>query len=179
MRTILVLCVSALLFTGAMIGPASLADENSVSGVTRTEIEGVDNWGYRGGPESDTTINCPGGELFAGPPPGCADSNTGRLHLRDGAGWSCMTSNDPRMTGVGLYTSNGNFDADSSGPVWGKWKAVPMVDCNKDAVFTDGYEDLLEQATSYWLGTWNGRRQFDPDMNVWIGELNVDAKGFG
>jgi len=178
MRKALVLCVSALLYMGAVFLPASLAAEDSVPGVTRTEITGDDNWGWQGGPESDSTIICPGGELV-GPPPGCADSNTDRLHLRDGAGWSCMTSNDMRMTGVGVYTSNFNWDPDSNGPAWGKWKLVPVADCDKDAVFSDAYADLLEQATSYWLGTWHGRRQFDSDQNAWISELSADAKGFG
>ena len=174
MRNILVLCVSTLLFVGAVIVPASFAAEDSVSGVTRTPIEGVDNWGYNGGPPSTVTITCPGGELMV--PFDCSDSNTGRLHLRDGAGWSCATSNDPRMTGVGLYTSNGNFDADSNGPVWGEWKIVPTEDCDKDGFYP---EELVMNATNFWHGTWNGQRQFDPDKNAWVGDLNVDGKGFG
>ena len=177
MRKILVLCLSTLAFVGAVIVPASLAAEDSVSGVTRTQIEGVDNWGWKGGPPSTSTITCPGGELME--PFDCSDSTTGRLHLRDGAGWSCTTSNDPRITGIGLYTSNGNFDADSNGPVWGEWKIVPMVGCNKDAVYSEEYGDLVKYATSFWHGTWNGQRQFDSDKNAWVGELNVDGKGFG
>jgi hypothetical protein len=101
------------------------------------------------------------------------------LHLRGGSGWSCTTSNDPRLTGIGLYTSNANFDADSNGPVWGEWKIVPMVGCNKDADYSEAYEDFLEQATSFWHGTWNGQRQFDPDKNAWIGDLKFLGKGFG
>ena len=155
MRKILLRCVSTLLLMSAMIGPASLADQNAVSGVTRTEIEGVDNWGWKGGPQSTSTIRCPGGELMD--PFDCSDSTTGRLHFRDGAGWSCMTANDPRMTGIGLYTSNGNFDADSNGPVWGEFKIVPMVGCDKDADYSETYEDLVNDAASYWHGTWNGK----------------------
>ncbi len=36
-----------------------------------------------------------------------------------------MFDDDPRITGIGLFTFNGNFDADSSGPVWGEWIIVP------------------------------------------------------
>jgi hypothetical protein len=178
MRKILVLCLSSLLVVGAVIVPASIVADDSGLGVTRTPVEGVDNWGWQGGPESKPTITCPGGELV-GFPPDCADSTTDRLHLRDGAGWGCMTANDLRMTGISQYTSNWNFDADSNGPVWGEWKAVPIVDCSKDAAYAEAYEDLLELATSFWHGTWNGQRQFDPDKNAWISELRVDAKGFG
>ena len=177
MRKILALCVSTLLFMGVLIGPASLADENSVSGVTRTHVEGVDNWGWNGGPQADSKITCPGGEFMV--PFYCADSTTGRLHFRDGAGWSCMTSSDPRMTGIGLYTSNGNFDVDSNGPVWGEWKVVPMLDCNKDANFSEVYEDLVNNAASFWHGTWNGQRLFDSDKNAWVGELKIVGNGFG
>ena len=109
----------------------------------------------------------------------CSDSPTDRLHMRDGAGWGCTTTNDPRMTGVTVYTTNANFDADSNGPVWGEWKVVPMVGCNKDADFSAVYEDFVNNATSFWYGTWNGRRQFDSDQNAWVGDLKAVAKGFG
>lgn len=148
------------------------------AGVTRTPIEGWDNWGWQGGPQSSPRIICPGGELAEIPFP-CADSMTGRVHVRDGAAWSCVTASDPRMTGLGYYTSNVNFDADANGPAWGEWKIVPMVDCNKDAVFSEAYEDLLSGATSFWYGTWHGRRQFDSDKNAWISELEAVTKGVG
>ena len=149
------------------------------AGVTRTQIEGEDNWGWNGGPIAPPTITCPGGELTGAPPDPCSDSMTGRLHVRDGAGWGCVTTDDSRMTGVGRYTSNFNFDAESNGPVWGELKIVPFVGCNKDAVYADEYEALVENATSYWHGTWNGQREFDSNKNAWVGELKVVAKGFG
>ena len=178
MRKILVLCLSVLPIVGVVTVPASLAAEDLGLGVTRTPIEGVDNWGWQGGPQLDSKITCPGGVLI-GPPFDCSDSPTDRLHFRDGAGWACTTTNDPRMTGVSVYTSNGNFDADSNGPVWGEWKLVPMVGCIKDAVYSEVYEDLVNDATSFWFGTWNGQRQFDSDMNAWVGELKAVAKGVG
>jgi hypothetical protein len=147
-------------------------------GVTRTPIEASDNWGWQGGPQSSPTIICPGGELAEIPFP-CADSMTGRVHLRGGAGWSCITSNDPRMTGIGLYTSNANYDVDGNGPAWGEWKVVPMVGCDKDAVFSGAYEDFVNGATSFWYGTWHGRRQFDSAMNAWISEFEAVTKGVG
>lgn len=147
------------------------------AGVTRTQVEGWDNWGWQGGPASSTTIICPGGEFME--PFDCTDSMTDRLHLRGGTGWSCMTSSDPRMTGLGLYTSNGNFDPDSNGPVWGEFKIVPMVGCDKDAIYSEQYEDFVKYATSFWHGTWNGQRQFDSDLNAWVGELKIVGKGWG
>ena len=83
------------------------------------------------------------------------------------------------MTGSGLYTSNGNYDAEANGPVWGEFKIVPMVGCNKDAVYSEEYEDLVKYATSFWHGTWNGQRQFDSDLNAWVLELEMVGKGFG
>jgi len=146
-------------------------------GVTRTPIEGSDNWGYMGGPPSTPKITCPGGEFIE--PFDCSDSMTGRLHLRDGAGWSCVTADDWRMTGVGLYTSNANFDADSNGPVWGEFKIVPMAGCNKDLNYNEVYEDLVNDATSFWYGTWNGKRQFDSDKKAWVGDIKFRSKGVG
>jgi len=177
MRKILVLCLPTLMFVGALMLPASVAADDSAPGVTRTQIEGFDNWGYLGGPPSNPEIWCPGGELMQ--PFDCSDSMTGRLHFRNGSGWSCTTSNDPRMMGVGLYTSNGNFDGDSNGPVWGEFKIVPLVSCNKDAVYSEEYADLVNDATSFWYGTWNGKREFDSDKNAWVGDIKFVAKGIG
>jgi len=179
MKKMLVLCLSTLLFMGAAIVPASFAAENSKFGVTRTQIKGFDNWAWKD-PLSPATITCPGGELVVDPSVGpyCSDSTTGRLHFRDGAAWTCMTANDPRMTGVGLYTSNGNFDADSTGSVWGTWTIVPTEDCDKDGFYP---EELVMTATSFWHGTWSGQRQFYivNGFNTLISELKIVGKGVG
>lgn len=167
-----------LIVTGLLLVSLPVfADPPGDAGVTRTPIEGWDNWGWQGGPPSNPTINCPGGEFVA--PFDCTDSMTGRLHLRDGAGWSCTSSNDPRMTGIGLYTSNANFDADANGPVWGEFKIVPFENCNKDAVYSEQYEDFVNNATSYWYGTWNGKREFDVDKGAWVGDIKFVARGVG
>ena len=154
-----------------------IAGPPAEKGVTRTPIEGSDNWGYTGGPPPTLTITCPGGEFVE--LIGCPDSMTGRLHFRDGGGWSCITADDWRMTGISLYTSNANFDVDSNGPVWGEFKIVPMSDCNKDLNYNEAYEDLVNDATSFWYGTWNGKRQFDSDKNAWVSDIKFHSKGIG
>lgn len=150
------------------------------AGVTRTHVEGSDNWAWKDNPLSLGTINCPGGELMVDPfgMPYCADSNTGRLHFRDSVFWSCMTSDDPRTTGVAVFNIKGNFDADSSGQVWGTWKIVPMPDCDKDGFYP---EELVATSPMFWRGTWNGRRFFYSftGFDVWIGEFDIVGKGIG
>ena len=110
--------------------------------------------------------------------PYCADSTTGRLHFRDAVFWSCMTTDDPRTTGVGVFSIKGNFGADSSGPVWGTWKIVPTADCDKDGLYP---EQLVMTSTTFWQGTWNGKRLYfsDNGFNVWVGELKIVGKGIG
>ncbi|MDH4018696.1 MAG: hypothetical protein OEU84_03770 [Xanthomonadales bacterium] len=180
MKKMLVLCLPTLLILSAVIVPASFAAEKSGFGAIHTQIVGSDNWAWNDTPLSPPTIICPGGELVIDPSVGpyCADSTTGRLHTRDGGAWSCMTSNDPRMTGVGLYTSNTNFDANSSGAVWGTWTLVPTEDCDKDGPYP---EELVMTATSFWEGTWSGQRQYYNvnGFDLWIGDLKVMAKGIG
>ncbi len=156
------------------------ADPPADGGVTRTHIEGYDNWGWQDNPLSTGTITCPGGELMLDSSglPYCADSTTGRLHFRDAVFWSCMTSNDPRTTGVAVFTIKGTFDADSSGPVWGTWKIVPMVGCDKDGFYP---EELVETSTTFWRGIWNGKRLFYSIMgfDVWVGDFRIVGKGIG
>ena len=180
MKNLLVLYLSTVLLAGAVTVPASFAAEHSRSGVMRTHIEGVDNWGWNDTPLSPATYTCPGGELVVDPfvGPYCADSTTGRMHFRDGAAWTCATSNDPRMTGVGVYTSNGNFDVNSNGSVWGTWMIVPTEDCDKDGPYP---EELVTTAISFWQGTWNGQRQIYSlnGFNFWVGDLKFIAKGVG
>lgn len=180
MRKIFVLCLSTPLFMGTLIGPASLADESSVSGVTRTEIEAFDNWGWQDNPLSLGTITCPGGELMLDPfgMPYCANSTTGRLHFKDAVLWSCMISDDPRFGGVAVFSVKANFDAESSGSVWGTWKIVPMEDCDKDGLYPN---ELVETSTTFWSGIWNGKRLFYNYMgfDVWVGDFRIVGKGIG
>jgi hypothetical protein len=166
MKKMLVLCLSTLLFMSAAIVPAGFAAEKSAPGVTRTQIEGVDNWAWRDTPLSPATITCPGGDCFT----------TGRMHFRGGTSWSCMTANDPRMTGVSVYTSNGNFDANATGPAWGTWMLVPTTECEKDGLYP---EELVNSAIGRWYGTWRGQRHFDSEFSLWISKLKIVSKGVG
>jgi hypothetical protein len=119
-------------------------------------------------------MTCPGGELEMVDPvtPFCAAS--GQVHLRDLTFWTCFTSADPRMNGVGMFTINGNFDSAYTGPVWGKWTTVPSQRCDPT--------DLIDPSV-YWEGTWQGQRSqyFDSvsGFPFWIGDLNVVGKGHG
>ena len=178
-KTLFLLSIGLLLFSfPAFAGPPAAV------GVTRTQIEGFDNWAWQDNPLSLGTITCPGGELMLeSGMPYCANSTTGRLHFRDVALWSCMRSEadgevEPRLTGVGLFTVNGNLDADSSGPVWGTWKIVPMAGCEKDEPYP---ETAVMTSTGFWQGTWNGQRLYyrDNGFDVWIGDLRIVGKGEG
>lgn len=150
----------------------------SADGGKRTHIEGSDNWGYLGGPEMSSRVICPRDELSDNPFP-CPDLLTGRIHVRDGAGWSCYTSDDPRTTGLGLWVTAVNFDADGNAEAWGEWYVVPMVGCNKDVAYSGEYENLVRNAASFWHGTWSGERQFDSDQNAWVLTVAMQGKGFG
>jgi hypothetical protein len=174
--------VAFLLIIGSLLlSLPVLADRPADAGVKRTQIEGYDNWAWKDNPISPGTTTCPGGELVFDPfgMPYCADSATGRLHIRDVVLWACVTSpDDPRMTGVGLFTVNGNLDADSSGPVWGKWTIVPLEGCDKDGFYP---EEQVTSSTRFWHGSWQGKRLFYSDMGipVWIGDLELVGKGNG
>ena len=97
---------------------------------------------------------------------------TGRVHFRDIAWWTCYASDDPRLTGVGMATASGNFDADYTGPVWGTWMIVPSSGC--DPI------DLIDPSV-YWEGTWQGQRSqyCAGGACYWIGDLNLVGKGYG
>ena len=157
-----------------------VADPPADVGVARTQIEAYDNWGWKDNPLSVGTITCPGGELTFDSfgMPYCANSTTGRLHFRDAVVWSCAISDDSRMTGVALYKTQAEFDANSSGTVFGTWKIVPMTDCDKDGLFP---EEQVATATAFWSGTWNGKRLFymDNGFSVWIGDFRIVGKGIG
>jgi hypothetical protein len=164
-----------LLTTPVFAGPPADA------GVTRIQVEGVDDLAASN-PISPGTVTCPGGTLTIDETtflPVCTDSNTNRLHIRDSVFWSCMSAVDePRMTGVGLFTVNANFDADFSGAVWGKWTLFRMDRCDKDGEFP---EAGVMNATESWHGTWKGQRLFYSDLGfpVWIGDLDIVGKGSG
>ena len=167
----------------------ALADPPADAGVNRIQIEGFDDWAWPDYPLSPGTITCPGGVLMLDEfgMPYCGESSTGRLHFRDAVLWSCISAfvepvdepiPEPRISGVGLITINGNFDADSTGPVWGKWKIYPTVACEKSGPYP---ADEVQAATMYWSGTWQGKRLFYVDMGVptWVGDLDLVGKGNG
>jgi hypothetical protein len=159
-----------------IIGSLSLwlpafAEAPADAGVERTEVVVLDDW-PGAEPLSTGTIKCPGGELemLDEVTPFCAA--TGLVNLRDLALWSCFTSDDPRLTGVTMFTLNGNLDAAYTGPVWGKWTTVPSQRCDPT--------DLIEPSV-YWKGTWQGQRKYHCDGGscFWIGDLDVVGKGHG
>ena len=176
MKVVFLMGIGSLLLSSPVI-----ADGPADAGAERTQVEGFDNWAWRDNPVSPGTLTCPGGELVFDPfgMPYCANSPTGRLNIRDSVLWACVTSPaEPRMTGVGIFSVNANLAADSSGPVWGKWKIVPMENCDKDGLFP---ADLVMAATRYWRGSWQGKRLFYGDMIVpfWVGDLKLIGKGKG
>ena len=97
---------------------------------------------------------------------------TGRVHFRKMAWWACFASDDPRLSGIGIATANGNFDANYTGPVGGTWMIVPSADCNPT--------DLIDPP-AYWKGTWQGQRSQYCEGNFchWIGDLDLVGKGYG
>ena len=158
---VLLLLIPCLLF----------AEQPADAGVNLTEVVILDDW-PGAEPISPGTITCPGGELewLDQVTPFCAA--TGRVHFRELALWACYDSADPRLSGVGMATANGNLDAAYTGPVWGTWMIVPSTGC--DPI------DLIDPPV-YWKGTWQGQRFYDCGSGPcrWVGDLNLVGKGIG
>ena len=145
---------------------------------TRTEVVVADHW------PADSfinpgTIRCPGGQLQWLDPVTPVCTGSGRIHLRGVGAYGCTQAQvevsgdaEPRMTGIGMFEVNANFDAEYSGSVWGTWKLVPG-----ECVL----ERLYAPEAPAWKGTWQGqRRRFcDGDSCVWIGDLELVGKGHG
>lgn len=97
------------------------------------------------------------------------------LEFRNVTGMSRMYADDPRMSGLLTYVSNGSFDADYfTGPVWGSWRLE------------------VEACDGVWEGKWNGDRTFVPGQSnpvdaffppgfggVWISKLELRGNAEG
>jgi hypothetical protein len=102
----------------------------------------------------------------------------GTLKVRDVEIYSCFTALDehggpePRLSGTGWYTVNGNFDLDYTGPMSGTYVSVPFPGCDVD--------DLVNP-DSWWEGKWNGVRTVTCDgVNcTWFVTFKVVGKGHG
>ncbi len=165
-----------ILVFGVWILPSAiLADVDQ--GDMRTEVMMIDGWPADafmclGG------ISCPGGELewINEVTPICPSS--GRIHVRKMTNYTCYTAftasgaPEPRLTGVGVYDINANFDSDYTGPVWGDFLIVPSTECDPAA---------LDDPEVYWKGTWQGRRSATCDETscTWIANLKIVGKGIG
>ena len=160
--------VSVIAGAVLLLGLAALA---GAKGPRHSEVTISDDW-PAAPPLPGGTIECPGGEIewLDEVTPYCPA--TGQIIYRDIAWWSCFESADPRLTGVGYLTANGNWDSNYTGPVWGTWMIVPSGDCDPTALIAP---------TVFWEGTWQGHRtQYcDSSPCYWIGDLNLTGKGYG
>ena len=159
MRKILALCLSILLFVGAVIVPASFAAEKSVF----TADDFFNPFGLPGFGDPigqllvPPTIKCPGHEPTGDPAQPCPVGS--RMHSRDGLVLSRLISDDPRVTGWLTVGLNSNLDANLEGPSWG-------------TVRLD-----VDDSEGYWEGTWHGyRTAYD---GYWVAVIYGQAQGYG
>lgn len=160
MRKILALCLSTLLFVGAVIVPASFAAEKS-------EFIATDYFNplplpgfpapHIGELLSPPTIMCPGHEPTGNPMQPCPVGS--RVHSRDGLVVSRLISDDPRVMGWLTVGLNSNLDANLEGPSWGTFRLD--VDDNG----------------GYWEGTWQGYRV--AEEGYWVATIYGQANGYG
>ena len=166
-----------LVIAVGLFGLLQFAQAEDSQGVTRTEVLVYEDWpadafGYSG------TLECPGGEFQWIDPVTPVCPGSGRIHIRNAVGYSCVyaetTGGAPelRLSGVGLFVVNGNLDSDYTGPVWGTFMIVPSERCDP--------EDLINPEV-YWSGTWGGRRSVTcaDSLCTWVGRLKQVGKGHG
>ena len=172
----LLTCTVAGMLQPQVASGSEAAGNEAHAGVHLTDVVIFDDWPMDSLIDPGT-INCPGGEMEWINPftPVCPGS--GRIHMRNMAGYGCALAMsgetiEPRLSGVELFVVNGNLDADWSGPVWGTWMTVPSPDCNPD--------DLIDPPV-YWKGTWQGQRSMycEGALCSWIGDLKLVGKGYG
>ncbi len=152
---LLVTTVSILLLT--QVASGSELGQNWTMGNRTVAVNGTDDW-IPGPPTGE--VYCSEGDIDMTNPlmPLCPPGTM--LQIREGVSMSRMSSDDPRLAGMLIYTFNGSFDAGYfTGPAWGTW----MLE--------------VDACDGVWEGTWTGDRTFVP------GQLNpVDAffpPGFG
>lgn len=144
--------------------------------VQRTEVVASDDWPADSGLVAGS-VACAGGELVWANPvtPICPES--GRLLIRGSVGYGCLQAlsdgePEPRLSGVVMFSVNGNLDAEYSGPVWGTLEVVPADACDPA---------YLIAPESFWSGVWHGHRSriCAGGLCYWVGALEVVAKGYG
>jgi len=134
------------------------------------EVTGFDNW--LDTPPSGT-ISCQKGTFTENPLQPCSEDDS-RLSIRAATAQSEVSSSDDRLAGLMSTVFNANFDASSSGPVWGTW-SLEVTSC-----------------VGTWEGNWSGKRTFVPGENplddslpppgiggIWVGELKIIGHGNG
>ncbi len=88
---------------------------------------------------------------------------------------SCATNSDPydeRIEGLLWFDITAIWDAKYTGPVAGRWRIIPGA-C--------GDLSALESATTYWEGTYKGRRRLETgtDLPTWVSKLRLVGHGVG
>lgn len=78
---------------------------------------------------------------------------------------------DPRIDGIVWFDIAANWDSDYTGPVIGNWSIDPFA--------------YLEDPTTYWEGTYVGKREIVPDPTLpygvqkWVTTLKLEGYGMG
>ena len=160
MRKLIVLCLSTLLFVGAVVVPTSFAAEQSE--FTATELFNPLPLPGFPAPQigellSPPTIKCPGYEPTGNPAQPCPVGS--RMHSRDALIVSRLLSDDPRVTGWLTVEANSNLDANLEGPSWGTVRLE------------------VDDGEGVWEGTWHGYRAAED--GYWVGTINGHAQGYG
>lgn len=154
----LVIFILALFLVGstALVSRTSAADKTIVTGTETFDPFGLLGGGQIGDILSPGTVNCPGFEPTGDPLQPCPPGS--RINFRDMKIRSRVESTDPRYTGWLTLTLNGNFDAASTGPVWGT-------------------SSIALDAGGTWDGTWQGMRV--QEGGLWITPLHFSGQGTG
>ncbi len=88
---------------------------------------------------------------------------------------SCATNSNPydkRIEGLLWFDITAIWDAKYTGPVAGRWRIIPGA-C--------GDPSVLQSATTYWEGTYKGRRKLvtDAGLPTWVSKLRLVGHGVG
>lgn len=119
-------------------------------------------------------INCPGGTLALNMGVPYCDSASGQMLVRGSEIYSCLGNSfpfDPRVEGTVWIEINANWDANYTGPGWGRFILVPGEACDAGS---------LINPEVYWKGSWQGRREIVSDTPMtWVHTIQVLGHGVG
>jgi len=112
---------------------------------------------------SESTFNCSNNEEYETTDPGSWSFPDGNIHIRGMKQTARVVCDDTRLIGYNDITVNANWDANFTGPMWGKF----TFRSDEGGIFKGTWNGMMTADGSWYNAVGNGSGEYE-GLKLWI-----------